>query len=117
MEVQTSPAALPEWHAFVGGYQVRLRRPEGRETLERYTTSLLIELPHPNGDPIAQAVPGIRAQRVQECLTKMPWDEADLHRQRVQQLMAEATRGEGVFVCDETGFPKPGTAWVGVARQ
>jgi SRSO17 transposase len=117
MDVQASPAALPELHAFLGGFQVRFRRPEGRAALERYTTGLLLELPHKNGDTIAQAVPGTSAQRVQEFLTNMQWDEEDLNRQRVQKMIAEATTGDGVLVCDETGFPKQGSASVGVTRQ
>jgi hypothetical protein len=35
MDVQASPAALPEWQEFLGAFQVRVRRPEGREALER----------------------------------------------------------------------------------
>jgi SRSO17 transposase len=89
-----------------GGLQVRFRRPEGREALERYTTGLLTELPNKNGDSIAQTVPGTSAQRLREFLTNMPWDEEDLNRQRVQKMVAEAARGEGVLVFDETGFPK-----------
>jgi SRSO17 transposase len=117
MDVHARPAELPEWQEFLGAFQVRFRRPEGRHALERYTTGLLTQLPHQNGDTIAQAVPGTSAQRVQEFLTKMPWDEEDLNRQRVQKMIAEATTGDGVLVFDETGFPKQGTASVGVARQ
>jgi SRSO17 transposase len=73
-------------------------------------------LPHKNGDPMAPAVPGTSAPRLQEFLTTLQWDEEDLNRQRVQKLIAEATWGDGVLVRDETGFPKPGKASVGVAR-
>jgi SRSO17 transposase len=117
MDVQASPAALPEWQEFLGAFQVRFRRPEGREALERYTTGLLTELPTKNGDTIAQAGPGTNAQRLQEFLTQRQWDEEDLNRQRVQKMMAEASTGNGVLVFDETGFPKRGHASVGVARQ
>ena len=117
MDVHASPAELPELHAFVGAFQVRFRRPEGREALERYTTGLLTELPNNNGDTITQAVPGTRAQRLQEFLTTMQWDEEDLNRQRVQKMMAEAARGDGVLIFDDTGFPQQGTASVGVERQ
>jgi SRSO17 transposase len=78
---------------------------------------LLTELPNKNGDTIAQAVPGMSAQRLQEFLTNMQWDEEDLNRQRVAKMLAEATMGDGILVVDETGFPKQGTASVGVARQ
>jgi SRSO17 transposase len=117
MDVQSSPAAWPELQEFLSAFQVRFRRPEGREALERYTTGLLTELPTTHGDTIAQAVPGTSAQRLQECLTNMPWDEEDLNRQRVQQMLAEVTRGDGVLIVDATGFPKRGTASVGVAWQ
>lgn len=117
MDVHTSPAALPELQEFLRAFQVRFRRPEGRAALERYTTGLLTEVPNKNGDTIAQAVPGTSAQRLQEFLTNMQWDEEDLNRQRVAKMIAEATRGEGVLVIDDTGFAKQGTASVGVERQ
>jgi SRSO17 transposase len=117
MDVQTSPAALPELHAFLGAFQVRFRWPEGRAALERYMTGLLTELPHKHGDNIAQAVTGTSAQRLQEFLTNMQWEEEDLNRQWVTKIIAEATMGAGVLVVDNTGFPKQGTASVGVARQ
>ena len=63
MDVQTSPAALPEWQECLASVQVRFRRPEGREALERPTTGLLTERPQKNGETIAQAVPGTSAQR------------------------------------------------------
>jgi SRSO17 transposase len=117
MDVHASPAELPEWHAFLGAFRVRFRRPEGRQALERYTTGRLSELPNKNGDTIAQAVPGTSAQQLQEFLTNRQWDEEDLNRQRVQKMVAEAARGDGVLVFDDTGFPKHGKAAVGVERQ
>jgi len=117
MDVHASPAALPELKAFLGAFQVRFRRPEGAAALERYTTGLLTELPNKNCDTIAQALPGTSEQRLQEFLTNMQWDEADLNRQRVQKMSAEVTLGDGVLVLDDTGFPKQGRASVGVARQ
>ena len=97
-------------------FQVRFRRPEGADALERSTTGRLTELPNKNGETIAQAAPGTSEQRVPEFLTHMPWDEADRNQQRVQTMMAEATTDAGVVVCDATGFPTQGRASVGVAR-
>ena len=117
MDVQASPAEWPELNEFLGAFQVRFRRPEGREALERSTTGLLTELPNKNCDTIAQAVPSISEQRWQAFLTTMPWDEEDLNRQRVQKMVDEATLGDGALVLDDTGFAKQGKASVGVARQ
>jgi SRSO17 transposase len=117
MDVHASPDEWPELKALLGSFQVRFRRREGAEALERYTTGLLTELPHKSGDTIAQAVPGTSEQCLQEFLTNMPWDEGDLNRQRVQKIVADTTLGDGVLVLDDTGFPKQGTASVGVARQ
>jgi hypothetical protein len=75
MDVHASPAELPELQEFLGAFQVRFRRPEGREALERYLTGLLTELPNKNCDTLAQAVPGTSEQRLQEFLTHMQWDE------------------------------------------
>jgi SRSO17 transposase len=117
MDVHASLDELPELKEFLGSFQVRFRRPEGREALERYTTGLLTELPDKNCDTIARAVPGASEQLLQEFLTVMRWDETDLNRQRVQKMVAEATSGVGVLVLDDSGFPKRGMASVGVARR
>src|SRR5687767_6984352 len=117
MDVHASPAVLPELQAFLNVFQVRFRRPEGGQALERYLTGLLTELPNKNCDTMAQAIPGTNTQRLQEFLTNMQWDADDLNRQRVQKMMAEATLGDGVLVVDDTGFPKQGKGSVGVARQ
>jgi SRSO17 transposase len=117
MDVHASPAELPELQEFLASFRVRFRRPEGRSALERYTIGLLTELPNKNCDTIAQAVPGTSEQQLQEFLTNMEWDEEELNRQRVQKMMAEAPRGEGVLIIDDTGFAKQGKTSVGVARQ
>jgi SRSO17 transposase len=117
MDVHASPAALLELKEFLGTFQVRFRRPEGTQALERYLTGLLTELPNKNCDTIAEAVPGTSEQRLQEFLTNMQWDENDLNQQRVGKMIAEATLGDGVLMLDDTGFPKQGKASVEVARQ
>jgi SRSO17 transposase len=117
MDVHASPAPLPELDEFLSAFQVRFRRPEGEDALERYLTGLLTELPNKNCDTMAQAVPGTSEQRLQEFLTTMQWDHDDLNRQRVEKLIAEATVGQGALILDDTGFAKQGKASVGVARQ
>jgi SRSO17 transposase len=117
MDVHASPASLPELDAFLSTFKVRFRRSEVRAALERYLTGLLTQLPNKNCDTLAQAVPGTHEQRLQGLLTTMNWDEEELNRQRVEKMIAEATRGNGVLIFDDTGFAKQGKASVGVARQ
>jgi SRSO17 transposase len=117
MDVQASPDELPELKECLGSFQVRFRRPEGADALERYLTGLLTERPNKHGDPMALAVPGTREQRWPECLTTRHWEAEDLNRQRVQKMRAEAARGHGVLALDDTGFAKQGQTSVGGARQ
>jgi SRSO17 transposase len=91
--------------------------PSPTAAAERYTTSLLTELPHKNWDIIAQAVPGTSEQRLQTFLTNVQWDAEGLNRQRVMKMIAEARLEDGVLVLDDTGFPKQERALVGVTRQ
>lgn len=117
MESHASPAPLPELDEYLSGFTLRFRRFEGEQALDRYLTGLLTELPNKNCDTMAQAVPGTSEQRLQELVTRMHWDEQDVNRQRVERLCREATSEDGVLILDDTGFPKQGTASVGVARQ
>jgi hypothetical protein len=75
MDVHASPVELPEWQDFLGTFQLRFRRPESRQALERFASWLLTEFPKKHCDTLAQAVPGSSEQRRQEFLTRMPWDK------------------------------------------
>ena len=54
---------------------------------------------------------------LQGLLTAIDWDEDDLNRQRVQDMLRLPTEGDGVLIFDDTGFAKQGRCSVGVARQ
>ena len=108
---------LPELAEFLAPFRVHFARSEGPHALERYVTGLLTEHPNKNCDTIAQVVPGTSEQSLQGLLTVMEWDEDDLNRQRVQQLLTLPTEGDGVLVFDDTGFAKQGRCSVGVQRQ
>jgi hypothetical protein len=58
MEVPASAAEVPERQAFLARIQVRRRRPQGRQALERSTTGRLTEGPHQHCDTLAPAVLG-----------------------------------------------------------
>ena len=108
---------LPELAEFLAPFRAHFHRSEGAHSLERSLTGLLTEHPNKNCDTLAQVVPGTSEQRLQGLLTTIDWDEDDLNRQRVQDLLRLPSEGDGVLIVDDTGFAKQGTCSVGVARQ
>jgi hypothetical protein len=47
---------------------------------DHHIAELLTEVPNKHCDTLAQAVLGTSEQRLQECLTNMPWDKESLNR-------------------------------------
>ncbi len=110
-------APLPDLAEFLAPFRVHFVQRPSAQTLERYVTGLLTEQPSKNCDTLAAVVPGTTEQRLNHLLTEMVWDEADLNRQRVRQMAAWPTEGDGVLIIDDTGFAKQGHHSVSVARQ
>jgi SRSO17 transposase len=113
---KASPATLPELAAYLAPFASLFRRSTSRESLERYVTGLLTDLPHNNCDTIAAAVAETSTERLQHLLTDAVWEPQALDHQRVQALVAQSPP-QGLLVLDDTGLPKQGRGSVGVARQ
>lgn len=93
-------------------------RREAQLRSEQYLRGLLVQQSdRRNAENIAEAVEGATPRSLQRFLTESPWsDEAVIDR--LQSYVAQRlNRPDGVFVLDETGFPKKGKKSVGVARQ
>src|SRR3954468_4408414 len=113
---KAGPEPLPELATYLLPFAHLFRRSESRQTLERYITGLLTDLPRKNCDTIAAAVAGTSTERLQHLLTDASWDPEALDREQVRGLGAVSRVG-GVLVLDETSLPKQGTRSVGVQRQ
>jgi SRSO17 transposase len=114
---KASPDALPELAAFLEPFAPLFRRHTSRDSMERYLTGLLSDLPHKTADTIAAAVAGTSTERLQHLLTDAAWDVQALDEARVKQLLAIHPPTAGILVLDDTGLPKKGTESVGVAAQ
>ena len=114
---QAPAEPLPELAAFLEPFHVHFLRSEGRHALDRYLTGLLTELPNKNCDTIAASIPGTSEQQLQGLLSTTAWDQDDLNRQRVEQMLRLPSERDGVLIFDDTGFAKQGKCSVGVARQ
>jgi SRSO17 transposase len=113
---KASPDTLPELATYLAPFAPIFRRSTSRESLERYVTGLLTDLPRKNCDTIAAAVAGTSTERLQYLLTDATWEPQALDQHRVTALVAQSPP-QGILVLDDTGLPKQGRASVGVARQ
>src|SRR2546427_661979 len=113
---KASPEALPELVTYLTHFAPLFRRSTSRESVERYLTGLLTDLPRKNCDTIATAVAGTSTERLQHLLTDATWEPQALDQQRVTILVAQSPP-QGLLVLDDTGLPKQGRSSVGVARQ
>jgi SRSO17 transposase len=113
---KASPAPLPELASFLAPFAPLFHRSQSRESVERYVTGLLTDLPRKNCDTIAAAVAVTSTERLQHLLTDADWDPLALDEARVRQLLAQ-TPPNGLLVLDDTSFPKQGKQSVGVQRQ
>src|SRR5215469_4031152 len=117
MVPKASPDVLPELAAFLEPFASLFRRHTSRDSMERYITGLLTDLPHKTADTIAAAVAGTSTERLQHLLTDAAWDAQALDEARTKLLLASHPPTAGVLVFDDTGLPKKGTESVGVAAQ
>ena len=62
---KASPDALPELAAFLEPFAPLFRRHTSRDSMERYLTGLLTDLPHKTAETIAAAVAGTSTERLQ----------------------------------------------------
>src|SRR2546427_6067091 len=113
---KASPETLPELVPYLEPFAPLFRRSTSRESVKRYLTGLLTDLPRKNCDAIAAAVAGTTTERLQHLLTDADWDARALDEARVRRLVG-VSPPNGVLVLDDTGLPKQGKASVGVARQ
>jgi len=113
---KASPTPLPELETYLRPFASLFRRATSRQSLERYLTGLLTDLPRKNCDTIALAVAETSIERLQHLLTDAAWDPQALDQQRVQALIAQSPHS-GILLLDDTGLPKQGRGSVGVARQ
>src|SRR5712692_7619662 len=93
-------------------------RREARQRSEQYVRGLLVQqTDRRNAENVAEAIAGATPRALQRLLTEAPWKTEPVIDRLQHYLGPRLSTAEGVFVLDETGFPKKGTKSAGVARQ
>src|SRR5215831_17295228 len=108
------PKASPELATFLQPFAPLFRRHTSRDSMERYLTGLLTDLPHKTCETIADVIAATTTERLQHLLTDAAWDPLALDEARVKRLLALHPVTDGILVLDDTGLPKKGSASVGV---
>lgn len=93
-------------------------RKEAQQRSEQFLRGLLVQqTDRRNAENISEAVDGATPRSLQRFLTESPWSDEPVIDRLQDHVGRLLSTSEGVFVLDETGFPKKGKKSVGVARQ
>lgn len=114
---KASPNPLPELTTFLEPFALLFRRRTSRDSMGRYVTGLLTDLPHKTCETIADVIASTSLERLQHLLTDAAWDPLALDEARVKHLLALHPVSDGILILDDTGLPKKGSASVGVFPQ
>lgn len=95
----------------------RFRRPEPRRRVRDFVRGLLAPLPTKNCWTIAEHAGDASPDGMQDLLTRVAWDDAEVRADVREFVGRELGDPEAVLVVDETGDLKKGRHTVGVQRQ
>ena len=104
--------------AFQAHFAPLFGRKEARARGEQYLRGLLVQhADRRNAENVAEAVAGATPRTLQRLLTEAPWDHEAALAAVQRYLAPRLAAADGVFILDESAFPKRGDRSVGVARQ
>ena len=119
-ECQVSPAifehVIPRLYSFMKPFVTIFQGQVGDQHAKTYVCGLLSNLERKNVESIAYRFDHSRLP-LQAFIGGEEWDDEPLRLALRHQVKTPLGQGDGVLVCDPSGFPQSGRQSVGVARQ
>src|SRR5664280_1719588 len=104
--------------AFHQAFAPLFGRKEAQGRSEQYVRGLLVQqTDRRNAENMAETIVGATPRTLQRLLTEAPWPTGPVIDRLQVYVGGRLNEPTGVFVIDESGFPKQGKHSVGVARQ
>lgn len=116
MNERALQACADRLEEFLGRLLAPMGRSERRQHGWLYVQGLLLDGERKSIEPLANRVPGGNVQALQQFVGQSPWAWHPVRRMLAHR-MQEALQPTAGWIVDDSGFPKQGTASVGVARQ
>jgi len=118
MEQADFERAAASFAAFHAEFAPLFGRVEAQRRGEQYLRGLLVQqTDRRNAENVAEMIEGATPRTLQRLLTEAPWPTEPVIDRLQAYIGARLNTPSGVFVIDESGFPKQGTKSVGVGRQ
>ncbi len=118
MEQADFERAAASFAAFHAEFAPLFGRVEAQRRGEQYLRGLLVQqTDRRNAENVAEMIEGATPRTLQRLLTEAPWPTEPVIDRLQAYVGARLHTPDGVFVIDESGFPKQGTKSVGVGRQ
>ena len=113
-DVEALADELVDYHAEFADLYYRI---EQAHWSYKYLQGLMLPLERKAIQPMAMALEGGNIQAMQQFIGQGRWKDKKLLRKHWQLVDETLGEDDGVYIVDESGFPKKGEQSVGVARQ
>jgi SRSO17 transposase len=118
MDQEEFDCVAASFAAFHAHFASLFGRKEAQRRSEQYLRGLLVQqTDRRNAENVAETIEGATPRALQRLLTEAPWPTEPVIDRLQAYVGTRLSTPQGIFVLDESGFPKQGKKSVGVARQ